>query len=194
MSKLTVVMYHYTRDLNNSRYPGIKGLDVALFRNQIEFLMKTFHIVRMEEVIGCFENSEKLPDNALLLSFDDGYIDNYTFAFPILDEFGIQGSFFIPGKTFAEHQLLDVNKVHYILASGKPVDIGRDLRIEMDYYRGEEFDYKPTDELFNEYGIPNRFDDGETIFIKRMLQTVLPEKLRNTISSKLFEKIGRAHV
>jgi len=31
-----------------------------------------------------------------------------------LEEFGIQGSFFIPGKTFATHQLLNVNKIHYI--------------------------------------------------------------------------------
>lgn len=188
MSKLTVVMYHYTRDLINSRYPGIKGMDISLFRNQIEFFADNFNIVRMEEVIAAFDKCVDLPDNALLLTFDDGYIDNYTFAFPILDEFGIQGSFFIPGKTFAKHQLLDVNKIHYILASANSVDIGQDLRYEMEFYRGKEFDYKPTDELFQEFGVPNRFDDGETIFIKRMLQTVLPEKLRNIISSKLFKK------
>lgn len=51
-----------------------------------------------------------------------------------------------------------------------------------------EYDYAPTDELFHEYAVANRFDAKETIFVKRMLQTVLPEKLRNTISSNLFEK------
>lgn len=58
----------------------------------------------------------------------------------------------------------------------------------MDYYRGGEFDYAPTDELFNEYAVANRFDGKETIFVKRMLQIVLPERLRNIISSNLFEK------
>lgn len=58
-----------------------------------------------------------LPEKALLLTFDDGYIDNYTYALPLLEEFGFQGSFFIPRKTFVTHQLLDVNKIHYILAS-----------------------------------------------------------------------------
>ena len=58
----------------------------------------------------------------------------------------------------------------------------------MDYYRGIEFDYAPTDDLFNEYAVESRFDIKETIFVKRMLQTVLPERLRNTISSNLFEK------
>lgn len=108
MGKLFVVMYHYTRDLKHSRYPEIKGLDVSLFREQIEFMKQQFNIVSMEQVIEAVERHADLPDKALLLTFDDGYVDNYTFAFPILEEFGIQGSFFIPGKTFATHQLLNV--------------------------------------------------------------------------------------
>jgi peptidoglycan/xylan/chitin deacetylase (PgdA/CDA1 family) len=115
-------------------------------------------------------------------------MDNYTFVFPILEEYGVQGSFFIPGKTFSTHQLLDVNKIHYILASADIFELLEDIKKEMDYYRGTEFDYASTDELFSEYAIANRFDNKETIFVKRMLQTVLPEKVRNMISSNLFEK------
>lgn len=130
----------------------------------------------------------KLPERALLLTFDDGYIDNYIYAFPILEEFGVQGSFFIPGKTFTTHQLLDVNKIHYILASANITELVKDVKREMDYYRGVEYDYAPTDEVYNEYAVANRFDSMETVFVKRMLQMVLPERLRNIISSKLFEK------
>lgn len=188
MNQLHIVMYHYTRDLKHSRYPEIKGLEVALFREQIEFLKTNFQIVTMEEVIAaCFREID-LPEKAMLLTFDDGYIDNYTFAFPILEEFGLQGSFFIPGKTFVSHQLLDVNKVHHILAVADIRDLVTDLKKEMDYYRGQEYAYPPTEELFQKYGVANRFDSGEIIFVKRMLQTVLPERLRNQISSKLFTK------
>jgi len=181
-------MYHYTRDLRHSRYPKIKGLDVTLFREQIDYLKTNFHIVTMEEVIAACSGETELPEKAMLLTFDDGYIDNYTFAFPILEEFGIQGSFFIPGKTFASHQLLDVNKIHYILAVADIHDLVTDLKREMEYYRGQEYDYPPTEELFRRYGVANRFDAEEIIFVKRMLQTVLPERLRNQISSKLFTK------
>jgi peptidoglycan/xylan/chitin deacetylase (PgdA/CDA1 family) len=181
-------MYHYTRDLTHSRYPEIKGMDVPVFRKQIEWMKNNFNIVTMEQVIEAVNGGNSLPERALLLTFDDGYIDNYTYAFPILEEFGVQGSFFIPGKTFATHQLLDVNKIHYILASADIMQLTEDVKNQMDYYRGKEFDYAPTDELFNEYAVPNRFDNKETIFVKRMLQTVLPEKLRNIISSNLFEK------
>lgn len=187
-NKLYISMYHYTRDLKHSRYPEIKGLDLPLFRQQLEYMKTNFNIVTMEQVIDAVEGKSELPEKALLLTFDDGYVDNYTFAFPLLEEFGVQGSFFIPGKTFSTHQLLDVNKIHYILASADIYKLVEDVKKEMDRHRGTEYDYAPTDELFGKYAVANRFDVKETVFVKQMLQTVLPEKLRNIISSNLFEK------
>ena len=188
MKLLYISMYHYTRDLVHSRYPEIKGLDVDLFREQIQFLKQQFHVVTMEQVMDAVSGRSDLPENACLLTFDDGYIDNYTFAFPILEEAGLQGSFFIPGKTFATHQLLDVNKIHYILASAQIEKLLADVFERMDHYRGTEFTYPSNEELFEQYAVANRFDRKETVFVKRILQTVLPEKLRNRISSDLFEQ------
>ena len=50
MNKLYISMYHYTRNLKMSRYPEIKGLDYAMFREQIEFMKHNFNIVTMEQV------------------------------------------------------------------------------------------------------------------------------------------------
>ena len=187
-NKLYISMYHYTRDLIHSRYPKIKGLDVNLFRQQLNFFNAKFSVVRMEQVIEAVKGGSQLPERALLLTFDDGYVDNYTFALPLLEEFGFQGSFFIPGKTFTTHQLLDVNKIHYILASADIKKLVADVKEEMDYYRGNEYDYPSTEELWEQYAMDSRFDGKDTVFVKRILQTVLPEKLRNQISSDLFEK------
>lgn len=186
MKKLMIIMYHYVRDLGHSRYPEIKGLDIKLFREQISFLRKNATIVTMEEVIEAVKGKDELPEDAVLLTFDDGYIDNYTFIFPVLEELKIQGSFFIPGKTFSTHQLLDVNKIHYILASVDGKRLLSDLFERLNYYRGEEYNFPSNEELYRNYATADRYDTKETIFIKRMLQTVLPEKLRNRISSDLF--------
>lgn len=188
MCKLYIAMYHYTRDLKHSRYPRIKGLDVNLFREQIRFLKENFNVIRMEQVIEAVNGEGELPDKAALLTFDDGYTDNYTYALPILEEYGVQGSFFIPGKTFSTHQLLDVNKIHYILAAADVKKLVADVKKKLDFYRGKEFDYPVTEDLWNQYAIGNRFDGENTIFVKRILQTALPEKLRNQIVNDLFEK------
>lgn len=186
-SKLYISMYHYVRDLHNTRYPGIKGLDYSLFKQQLEFFKEYFNVVTMEEVIASYEESYDLPKNALLLTFDDGYIDNYTCVLPALLEYEMQGSFFIPGKTFTEYSLLDVNKIHFLLATTNINILLQDLFDKLDYYRGQEFNYSLNEELFAEYAVANRFDSKETIFFKRILQVVLPEKLRSIIAREMFE-------
>ncbi len=66
--KLFIAMYHYVRDLNNSRYPAIKGLDYSLFKKQIEFFEQNFHVVTMEQVLeflfggGVFAGKSIAPD------------------------------------------------------------------------------------------------------------------------------------
>ena len=190
MRKLYVVMYHYVRDLLYSRYPAIRGLDYNFFKQQIAFFNQNFNVVTMEQVLDAVNGGE-LPEKALLLTFDDGYIDHYTFVLPVLKAYNMQGSFFIPGKTFAEDSLLDVNKIHFILASAKEGELLTELFKQMNYYRGSEYEYISNDELFQKYAVSNRFDTRETIFIKRMLQTVLPEQLRNIITTNMFEKFVR---
>lgn len=188
-NRLHVVMYHYIRELKKSRYPALKGLDIYFFEKQIAFLVNNFNVVTMEQVIEAWNGDYKLPPNALLLTFDDGYIDNYTVAFPILKKHGIQGSFFIPGKILNEHALLDVNKIHFILASANDdTRLMRDLLIEIKKKREEGYEIPSDEELINTYATPNRFDTAEAIFVKRILQTALDEEVRREISSHLFSK------
>ncbi len=188
MVKLNIVMYHYVRDLSHSRYPGIKGLDTDLFKEQITYLKKKFTIVKMEDIIDITTGGGCLPDNSALLTFDDGYIDNFITVLPILKQYKLQGSFFIPGKTFTEDILLDVNKVHFILASAPEREVVQDLLSLLDKYRDIYPEISSNDELLKKYAVANRFDTAETIFCKRILQTAIPEELRNKISSILFEK------
>lgn len=183
-----IVMYHYVRKLELSRYPEIKALNLEFFKEQIQYLKKNFYIARMEEVIASYTQDYKLPSNSVLLTFDDGYCDHYTNVFPVLQQEKIQGSFFIPGKTFTEHKLLDVNKIHFVLASTSIDNLLQDLYKELNYYRGKEYDFPSNKELYENYAKEERFDGKDIIFIKRILQTVLPENLRNLITSKLFKK------
>lgn len=182
-------MYHYVRDLNHSRYPEIKGLDIELFKEQIKYILKYYRVIRMEELIESVKNQKKIPNNSLLLTFDDAYKEHFEFVFPILDESSIQGSFFPPAKAILEHQVLDVNKIHFILASIE--DKKRIISViysMMDKFR-EEYSLESNTHYDNKLKAEEcSFDTKEVVFIKRMLQKELPEKLRNTIVNFLFSK------
>lgn len=181
-------MYHYVRDLHNSRFPEIKGLDVSLFKEQIIYLKKHYNFVTAEQVIASFKKEEKLPPKAVLLTFDDAYIDHFTNVFPILGHHKIQGCFYPPVKAIVEHSVLDVNKIHFTLAATPQKDFNNLLnRIKslLEHYR-EEYSLQSYEFYFNKLAISNRFDSKEIIFIKRLLQVELPEKLRNIIVNRLF--------
>ena len=174
----------------HSRYPEIKGLAYDMFEKQLQFFKENFSVVTMQDVIEAL-NGKQLPLNALLLTFDDGYIDNYTVAMPLLKKYGMQGSFFIPGKTFTENVLLDVNKIHFVLANASnPKELVSDINILLDSARQTpEYRDLPSNEvLYAQYGIANRFDNADVVFCKRILQTAIPENLRNDMSSQLFAK------
>ena len=185
-----IVMYHYIRELKKSRYPDIKGLEYEKFIKQLDFFEQNFNIITMEEVIEAWEKRKLLPKNAMLLTFDDGYIDHYTNVFPVLKQRGIQGSFFVSSKTLCDNTLYDVNKLHFILACSKSEELYEDLLILLNDYR-KKYGNKviPNErELINKYLVANRFDDEKTIFVKRVLQTALPKEIRRVITSELFKQ------
>lgn len=183
-------MYHYVRDLKNSRYPTIKGCDVRDFREQVLFFKKHYTPVTVEHVIESYNGGVKLPPHAILLTFDDAYADHFTYAFPILEHEHIQGVFFPPVKAVTEHTVLDVNKVHFILAS-TPLDKMPKLLDELRRMVGdnkEEYGLESYETYFEQLAVANRFDPKEIIFVKRLLQVALPEELRRKITNALFEK------
>lgn len=187
-NKLTVVMYHYVRDLKNSRYPEIKGLDLNLFREQVQFLNRHYTFVTVEQVIAAFNKEDKIPSKAVLLTFDDAYADHFTNVFPILEHHKIQGAFYPPVKAVTEHTVLDVNKIHFILAStpqNRINDLLVMIRNLLSQYR-KEYDLNSYEYYFNKLAIADRFDCKEVIFIKRLLQVELEEELRRKITDSLF--------
>jgi peptidoglycan/xylan/chitin deacetylase (PgdA/CDA1 family) len=182
-------MYHYVRDLKNSRYPNIKGLDISLFYKQIGYLKKHYEFITMEMLIDSIENQYSLPDKSILLTFDDGYSDHFKYVFPFLVNHKIQGSFFPPVKAITKHTVLDVNKIHFILAAENDKSkIISEIKAELnnlkkDYYL-ENYSF-----YYEKLAKPNRFDSADIIFIKRLLQFELKESLRKIITNNLFEKI-----
>lgn len=77
------------------------------FRAQMEFIRRDFQPMRFDEVLSCIDADRRLPKGAILVTFDDGYDDNYRVAFPILRELGMSAMFFVStghidsGKPFA---------------------------------------------------------------------------------------------
>lgn len=185
---LTIVMYHYVRPTPRSAFLTVKGRALDEFRGQLDFLARHYRVVRIEEVIAAMRGETTLPDNAALLTFDDGYTDHYHYVLPELLARGMQGSFFPPACSVLDGRVLDVNKIHFALASGvAPTRLVAEVLAAVDEHR-ESYGLKSNAEYYQTYSHESRYDTPDVTFIKRILQKGLPQALRSEIVDRLFRR------
>ena len=181
-------MYHYVRDLQRSRYPNIKGRTIEDFRSQIEYLDKNGTFITAAELVDAVLNNTELPTDAVMLSFDDGYIDHYTNVFPLLHDKKIEGMFFPAAEPIEKGKVLDTNKIHFILAA-QPDTTKVVEEINAWFKKNQKkYDLPSTEALWAEFALPSSYDTLEVSFIKFLLQRGLKPAARNSLTDLLFNK------
>jgi peptidoglycan/xylan/chitin deacetylase (PgdA/CDA1 family) len=178
------------RDLRRSRFPNLKGLETDRFREQIAYIKKHYSVISGDELLAAAEAGswDTLPPSPLLLTFDDGYVDHFTQVFPILRRANIPGCFFPPAQCVLDDRVLNVNKIHFILASvpDKQVIVNHIFGMLDEY--GPHYETEAADHYWTKLAVASRFDPKEIVFIKSILQRELPEELRQIIIKRLFQE------
>jgi peptidoglycan/xylan/chitin deacetylase (PgdA/CDA1 family) len=96
--RVPVLMYHYI----SVPPPSADRIRVDLsvtphnFERQLQFLKANgYATVSLADVHAYLSQGKPLPPRAIVLTFDDGYLDAYRNAFPLLKKYGMCGTFFI---------------------------------------------------------------------------------------------------
>ncbi len=95
---LTVINYHRIDDPHREGFDSFKPNVSATpqgFEQQMEYLAKWFHVVSLKDVVAWLDGEGSLPPYAALITFDDGYLDNYTAAYPVLCRHGFPALIFL---------------------------------------------------------------------------------------------------
>ena len=92
-------MYHYISEPPAGAHPYRVGnsLDPETFAAHLDYLQaEGYTTIPLKDLLSYLATgSPELPDKPVILTFDDGYEDNYLNAFPALAERGMMGTFFI---------------------------------------------------------------------------------------------------
>ena len=188
---LTVVMYHYVRTTAHTRYKRIRGISTQDFEKQLRYFRRYYQIVTPEEVIAAREDPDILPSNSLMLTFDDGYADHFVNVFPLLDAYGMSGVFFVPTMSGHERQILEVNKIQFVLAvEAEPQKILQSIDRILAKMRTQDPLLGSVDQYCSVCSETHRYDDQNTIYVKYLLQKAIPQPARSQVIDQLF----RAHV
>ncbi|MCF7982723.1 MAG: polysaccharide deacetylase family protein [Pseudomonadales bacterium] len=111
--RLTVLIYHHVLPENvNMLDEGAIG--VAAFNWQMRLVSKVFNVLTLDQALELLKK-DSLPRRSVAITFDDGYLDNYTEALPILNRYGLMATFFVVGNAVKEGNIWNQRLTEAIL-------------------------------------------------------------------------------
>jgi len=89
-----IAMYH---SVNPEASPkNLLAVSTATFERQMQFLKNNhYNVLPLESVATLVKERKKIPPGTIAITFDDGYKDNYIYAFPILKKYNLPATLFI---------------------------------------------------------------------------------------------------
>lgn len=114
---LHIVMYHYVRDLERTRYPRIKGMLLSDFERQVQSLAGEFEMATLESALAYLAGHYRPRRELCLLTFDDGLKEHYREVTPILNGLGIQGIFHVITACLEDRVVVPVHMNHFLMAA-----------------------------------------------------------------------------
>ena len=95
-SAVPVIMFHSIGTVDKNWIWCHLTCPWKLFQHHLEWLMiMKFHSISLQQLYDYNKNNVKLPANPIVLTFDDGYLDNWVFAYPLLKKYGFKGTIFV---------------------------------------------------------------------------------------------------
>ena len=116
-SYVAVIVYHRIKPIKD-RW-SISTLDSKEFEKQILYIKKTHKILDLEEMANIIKKKKKLPKRSAVITFDDGYLDNYKYAFPVLEKHKIPATIFLTTGFIGGNDCFWWDKLGYVIFNTK---------------------------------------------------------------------------
>ena len=99
-SVVPVLMYHHV-----SPTPGLITVSPQHFAAQMRWLKRHGYTTLTLDALAGFLAGEPVPDKSVVISFDDGYLDNWVYAHPVLEQYGLHAVLFLITRWLGEGPL-----------------------------------------------------------------------------------------
>ena len=110
-----VLNYHQVNDEKHSALT----LHVDQFREQMEYLHNQgYNTITLAQLYDYLENGTELPNKPIVITFDDGYVDNYKNVLPILKEYNMKATLFMISDAANTPGFVSTEQMHQMEAGG----------------------------------------------------------------------------
>jgi peptidoglycan/xylan/chitin deacetylase (PgdA/CDA1 family) len=113
-SQVAILMYHRVEQQKNPWFFPY-SITISDFENQLIYLVKHYSILSLNELVSHIYEQKPLPKKAVVITFDDGYKDNYLYAYPILKKYALPATVFLTTGHIGRGELFWWDKISYVL-------------------------------------------------------------------------------
>ena len=98
-----ILLYHRVINLKND--PHLLAVSPDNFSKHVKFLQEGYNLLSIDDFVRILKSQKSFPKKSVILTFDDGYGDNFTEALPILESFKAQALFYISTSNIDSKQI-----------------------------------------------------------------------------------------
>ena len=113
-NRLEVILYHSVSQKEDSFNTGGRNISPQLFEAQMQYIQKHYQVVSLEEALKKSTEAKPYLRPLAAICFDDGYENNVSEAYPILNKLQIPATIFVCGSVIGNTDLLWRDKVRFI--------------------------------------------------------------------------------
>ncbi len=115
---VNILAYHrVVADIGKAERDAIYGIVVstATFRRHCELLRRKYDVVSLETAMRFADDRRETSRPIAVITFDDGYVDFYEEAFPVLKELGLPATVFLPTDYIGQPKPLAHDRIYWLL-------------------------------------------------------------------------------
>ena len=90
--KAPIICYHSINDKDNLE---CDPLPRAIFEKHLQHLIKNYSVISLRQLVTDLRKGHSIASNSVVITFDDGYKDNYELALPLLEKYRCHATFFV---------------------------------------------------------------------------------------------------
>lgn len=111
-----ILMYHRIDDRENDTL----SVSPEIFSKQMKFLHESkYNVVSLEELVKGIKTNKRFEHNTVAITFDDGYVNNFLYAFPVLSKYNLPAAIFlITDKVGTSKEFVNWDQVHLMQKNG----------------------------------------------------------------------------
>lgn len=92
-SRVAILMYHGFCPAKDSW--SLEPVSPREFEKEMEYFSRNYELLSLDQLAEYMRQGKTLPGKAMVMTFDDGYKDNYPYAYPVLKKYHILATVFL---------------------------------------------------------------------------------------------------